>query len=305
MLRFRHLAAVVGINAIFGGAYIAGKAGVDHFPPLFFAALRFGLIAVLLLPFLRWNSVMTANIRGIAAFCLLMGAALYGTMYLALYLADGVAVILICTQFSVPAAAILGVWFLGERPQRRTWIGIWLAFAGVMAAGFDYAILGYWQATLLIIISAVFYAAANVISRGLRGVAGVINLNGWMALVSAPVMLGLSLALESGQWASLQSTDGAAASALLYSALAVTLVGHTGMFALLRLYPVSAVMPYYVLTPIFGIVGGVLIFGEELSMRFVICAVVALTGVYIVNRTAGRKGKDDNDDNKVKAGAGG
>ena len=56
------------------------------------------------------------------------------------------------------------------------------------------------------------------------------------------------------------------------------------MFALLRLYPVSAVMPYYVLTPIFGIIGGVIIFGELLSWRFVICAAVALTGVYIVKR---------------------
>ncbi|MGI9336910.1 MAG: DMT family transporter [Gammaproteobacteria bacterium] len=291
MLRFRHLAAVVGINAIFGGAYIAGKTGVDHFPPLFFAAMRFGIIALLLLPFLRWNALMTANIKSIAAFCLLMGAALYGTMYLALSLADGISVILICTQFSVPAAAMLGMWFLGERPQRRTWLGIWLAFAGVMAAGFDYALLGYWHATLLIIVSAIFYAAANVISRDLRGVAGVINLNGWMALVSAPVMLALSAALESGQWQTLQSADASAASALLYSALAVTLIGHTGMFALLRLYPVSAVMPYYVLTPLFGIVGGVIIFDESLSLRFVLCAVVALTGVYIVNRTAGKKKK--------------
>ena len=289
MLRFRHLAAVVGINAIFGGAYIAGKAGVDHFPPLFFAALRFGVIALLLLPFLRWNAQMTAHIKGIAAFCLTMGAALYGTMYLALALADGVSVILICTQFSVPAAALFGMRFLGEHPQRKTWIGIWLAFAGVMAAGFDYAILGYWHATLLIIISAVFYAAANVISRNLRGITGVINLNGWMALVSTPIMLLLSALLEGGQWQSLQNADVDAAAALLYSALAVTLVGHTGMFALLRLYPVSAIMPFYVLTPIFGIIGGVLIFDESLSLRFVVCAVIALTGVYIVNRTAGKK----------------
>ena len=88
MLRFRHLAAVIGINAIFGGAYIAGKIGVDHFPPLFFAALRFGLIALLLLPFVRWNRQMTAHIKTIVAFCLLMGAALYGAIYLALALAD-------------------------------------------------------------------------------------------------------------------------------------------------------------------------------------------------------------------------
>ena len=294
MLRFRHLAAVIGINAIFGGAYIAGKIGVDHFPPLFFAALRFGLIALLLLPFVRWNRQMTAHIKTIVAFCLLMGAALYGAIYLALALADGVAVILICTQFSVPAAAILGMWFLGERPSKRTWLGIWLAFIGVMAAGFDYALLGYWHATILIIISALFYAAANVISRNLRGVVSVLNLNAWMAILSTPIMLALSFGLESGQMDALWNADTSATISVLYSAIVVTLIGHTGMFALLRLYPVSAVMPYYVLTPIFGIIGGVIIFGELLSWRFVICAAVALTGVYIVNRTAGKLKKAAN-----------
>ncbi len=286
MLRAPHLAAVCGINLVFSGAYIAGKAGVDHFPPFFFSALRFAIIAAALLPFLRWRREMNAHAKSIAAFCLLMGAGVYGTMYLALALADGVAVILICTQFSVPASALLGVWLLGEKPGKAAWFGIWLAFAGVMATGFDYALLGYWKASLCIIASAVFYAAANVISRDLRGVVGVFNLNAMMAVVAAPVMFALSFLLESGQWDSVQTVTTPAAAAVLYSAFAVTLIGHTGMFALLRLYPVSAVMPYYVLTPIFGVAGGVVIFSEELSLRFLICASVALTGVYIANRSS-------------------
>ena len=294
-MRPLHLAAVVGINCVFGGAYIAGKAGVDHFPPLFFGALRFAIIAVLLAPFLHWRREMTVKIKSVAAFCLLMGAALYATMYLALSLADGVAVILICTQFSVPAAALFGMWFLGEKPGKVVWFGICLAFVGVMAAGFDYALLGYWQASMFIIISALFYAAANVVSRGLRGVTGVVNLNGWMALVSAPIMFLLSFVFESGQWQSLQTADVNAVASLLYSALAVTLIGHMGMFALMRLYPVSAVMPYYVLTPIFGVLMGVVIFDEELSPRFLLCAVAALTGVFIVNRHSKNKTPQESD----------
>ena len=116
-----------------------------------------------------------------------MGVGVYSTMYLALHYADGVSVILICTQFSVPVSSFLGIWLLKERPSKKIWFGIWLAFAGVMAAGFDYAILGYWPASLLILLSATFYAGANALSRRLRNAINVLNLNAWMGLISTPI----------------------------------------------------------------------------------------------------------------------
>ncbi|WOV91466.1 MAG: DMT family transporter [Candidatus Zeuxoniibacter abyssi] len=284
MLRPIHFIALLVINAAFGGAYLAGKAGVAHFPPLFFSALRFALVTVLLAPFIRLSPGMRKQKTNIMLFCLFMGVGVYSTMYLALHYADGVSVILICTQFSVPVSSFLGIWLLKERPSKKIWFGIWLAFAGVMAAGFDYAILGYWPASLLILLSATFYAGANALSRRLRNAINVLNLNAWMGLISTPILLAASLLLENGHWESLATADITDWSALLYSAIIVSLIGHVGMFSLLRHYPLSAVMPYYVLTPIFGIIGGILMFDETLSLRFLLCATVALIGVYIVNR---------------------
>lgn len=286
-----HVAAVVGINAVFAGAYIAGKFGVNHFPPFFFSTLRFLLVFVVLLPFFRLTPVPRSHFKPFLLFCLSMGVAVYGTMYLALSMADGVTAILIGTQFSVPMAALLGMAILGDKINRTKWCGIVLAFTGVMVVGFDEAILGYGVAFSLILLSAFFYAYANVLSQQLAGAVNLLTLNAWMALVSVPPMLGLSLLFEEGQWAALAEAEAGSWAALLYSAWVVSLVGHVGMFALLRRYAVAQVMPFYVLTPIFGVIGGLLFFSETPSLKFYIGGAVALAGVWIVNQLGERQRK--------------
>ena len=68
MLRPIHFIALLVINAAFGGAYLAGKAGVAHFPPLFFSALRFALVTVLLAPFIRLSPGMRKQKTNIMLF---------------------------------------------------------------------------------------------------------------------------------------------------------------------------------------------------------------------------------------------
>ena len=287
MLRLWDILALLFINAIFAGAYLVGNAGVAHFPPLFFAALRFVLVAILLLPFIRLNADALHRAGGIIAFSLAMGVGVYSTMYLALWLADGTATILIGTQFATPLAALLGHFLLGEKTRTAVWAGIFIALLGVFIVGFDAALLGYPLAFFLILISAGCYAFANVISRGLRGAVGVMNLNGWMALISAPPLLAMSFIFEQKQMESMATAGLAEWSTILYSALAVTLIGHVGMFLMLRRHPVSAVMPFYVLTPIIGVIGSVVFFDELLTIQFIFGAIAAIIGVAVVNRYSG------------------
>ena len=284
MLTLPAVAAVLGINAIFSGAYIAGKIGVGHFPPFLFAALRFAIVAVVLSPFLRFDRRLLDNRAAAAGFCLTMGAGVYGTMYWALYLAGGAAPILIGTQFSTPAAVLLAALFLREKAGKAVWGGIALTMAGVMMVGFDSALLGYPLAFALILASALCYAAANVIARFLRGSdLGLLNLNALMSLAAAPLMALLSLATGENWADALQTADAKAWGTVLYSSLAVSLAGHVGLFALLRRYPLSAVMPFYVFTPIFGVLAAVVLLDETLTSRFVAGAALAIAGVVVVN----------------------
>ena len=50
-----HLAFMVLINLIWGFALVAGKGSLEHFPPFLFMALRFGIVALVLLPVLLKN----------------------------------------------------------------------------------------------------------------------------------------------------------------------------------------------------------------------------------------------------------
>ncbi|MGI9296438.1 MAG: DMT family transporter [Gammaproteobacteria bacterium] len=285
MLSVSAVFAVLGINAVFAGAYLFGKVGVEHFPPFLFAAMRFALVAVALSPFLRFDRTLFAHRRAAAGFCLTMGIGVYGAMYWALYLADDASAVLIGTQFSTPAAVLLGAWLLQERASRAVWGGIALTMGGVLIVGFDAAALGYPLAFALVLASALFYAAANVISRGLRESGlGILNLNALMALASAPPMLLLSF-MFGEPWRAPVSQAGAAEwTTVLYSALAVSLGGHVGLFCLLRRYPLSAVMPFYVFTPIFGVSGAILFLGEMPTLRFAAGAVLAICGIVVVNR---------------------
>lgn len=290
LLRPIHFFALLGINLIFAGSYIAGKFGVNHFPPLFFTGIRFMLVFIVLLPFFKSvnfkndDGQKTKSRQAFWGFCFAMGIGVYCPMYLSLALADGVSAILIATQFSVPAAAFLGVWLLKSSISPIVWVGTILAFVGVMIVGYDKALLGHGLEFMLILLSAFFYAYANVLNKKLTEHIKVLNLNAWMAIVSVLPMFVLSFIFESGQWASIVEADWQSWLALLYSSLVVSLVGHIGMFVLLRRYPVSVVMPYYVLMPIFGIVLGFIFFDEQVTYKFYLGAFIALLGVYIANK---------------------
>lgn len=57
-------------NTAWAFNYIAGKAGVDHFQPLFFTALRFAMLFFLTFPFLRW---VPGQMKKVFSVCLILG----------------------------------------------------------------------------------------------------------------------------------------------------------------------------------------------------------------------------------------
>src|SRR4029453_6902744 len=58
----RHFALLVFMNLIWGLNLIASKTGVAEFPPVFFTALRFGSLGVLLLPLLKIHRGQMSNL---------------------------------------------------------------------------------------------------------------------------------------------------------------------------------------------------------------------------------------------------
>jgi O-acetylserine/cysteine efflux transporter len=284
----QHLALALAINLFWGGNFVAVKVGVTHFEPFLFSALRFGLLAMLMLPWLR---LQPGQMKRILVVALTMGVVHFALFFTGMRLAGDVSSVAIVVQLYVPFATLLAVLFLGERIAWRRSLAIAVAFAGVLVIGFDARAFQYADALMIISVGAFVFAVGQVQMRGLRNVS-VFALQGWINLVAAPIMLALSLLLEEGQMAALGTAELPVVSALLYSTVLGSLAGHGGAYFLIARYPVSTVAPMFLLTPIIGVFAGVTLLGDVVTLQIAVGGALVIGGVAVITIRSARKGAE-------------
>lgn len=281
-----HTAFMILINLIWGFALVAGKVSLEHFPPFLFAGLRFALVVLVLFPFLR---ILKGRMRDVIIIALCAGPLGFGLFFLGLAMAEA-SVVAIVTQLGVPISAVMSVIFLKEEIHWRRWLGIGLAFAGVMIMSFDPAVFNFITGIIFIAASAFIGSVGTIFQRQIKNV-GVFELQAWVAAIAAPFLLGASFAFESGQLEILESASLLAWSGIFYVAFASSLVGHAGIYYLLQRYEVSQTAPLTLLAPLFTVFFGVTLLGDTITLRMVIGGIVSLIGVLIVNIRQARKEK--------------
>ncbi|MBS0396693.1 MAG: DMT family transporter, partial [Proteobacteria bacterium] len=198
----RHLAFLVLINLIWGYNLIASKVGVAHFPPLFFTALRFSLLAVLFLPFLRWHP---GRMLPLAVATTLSGGLQFALLFTGLRLTPHVGSVAIATQLGVPFATLMSVLFLGEVIHWRRRLGIALAFAGVAVIAVQADVFAYRAGLALVVASALASSLGLVAVKRLGEAIRAPELMAWFAVTGVPLLWLLTLWLETGQRAAVAS----------------------------------------------------------------------------------------------------
>lgn len=285
----QHFALAMVANLTWAYNFIAGKVGAEHFAPLFFTSLRFFLLAAVLAAWIKlpprdqWPRVV--------AVALVMGVLHFSFMFAGLAIGDNISALAIAVQLYVPMAALLAMVFLGERVGWSRAGGIGIAFAGVLVIGFDAAVFKRLDALLLVVGAAFFMAVANTVVRGMRGV-GVFVLQGWLALISAPILLVLSLLIEDGQTAALAAAGWREWGAVVYAAAGASLVGHGIVYYLLRRYSVSLTTPLFLMTPVLAVVFGVVLWGDVLSWRLTLGGALTIAGVALITLHEARRARD-------------
>lgn len=97
-------------------------------------------------------------------------------------------------QYSAPIyVALLGAWFLGEKPDWRDWVTIFTVLGGMVLFFLDHLTLGGYWGNLLAILSGVTYAFLIVLMRRQKDgspLESVLLGNVLTALVSIPFMFG-------------------------------------------------------------------------------------------------------------------
>jgi len=278
-LRPRDLAFLVLINLIWGFNLIASKVGVTHFPPIFFTALRFSILGAVLLPFLRWHPGRMQQLLIASA---LSGGLQYAVLFMGMRLTKGVGSVAIANQLGVPFTTLMSVMFLGEVIHWRRGLGIALAFLGVAIIAFQPSLLDSRAGLALVVASALIGSAGVVAVKAMGTSLKPFELQAWFAISGLPLLFALSAWLEDGQLASLASAVPLEWGALLFTALASSLVAHSGYYWLVHRYPVTSVSPLTTLSPIFGVTFGVVIFHDELTPRILWGGLATLVGVTII-----------------------
>ncbi len=190
-----HFAQLVAINAIWGFNIVAVKLSADRFPPVFLTFLRFLIVALAVWPWLR---IRRGEMRWLLIAAICSGGLQFALMYSGVALSESMSSIAIGSQLGVPFATLLSVLLLGERIHWRRWVGIGMAFAGVVIVGYSPGVLGSWSGFLLIVIAAFVGAVGLVAIKRVRELEAL-ELQAWLAWGSLPLLLPLSLLLEDGQ----------------------------------------------------------------------------------------------------------
>lgn len=274
----RDVGAALIVVLIWALNFILGKVGLSEMPPFLMLALRFGLVALLLLPFLgradrkRWPLVL--------AIAVVLGGCHFGLMFFGLAHVDaGPAAIAI--QLTVPFSALLGYAFFGERIGRAQIAGMAMAFIGVYLLAGEPARMTSPLHLLAVVVAAFAWAVANVLIKRL-GPINVFSLNGWVALLAAPLLLAVSLACEHGQAEALAAAGWRGWGAVVYMAVASSVIAYGLWYFLIERYPMSRVVPMTLLSPVLAVVFAVLLLGEPLSWTMIWGGILTVGGVAVI-----------------------
>jgi drug/metabolite transporter (DMT)-like permease len=247
-------------------------------PPLFYAAVRFGIVAVLALPWLlpaprpRWRIIMVG---------FLMGGGGFALFFLGIKSASPSSAAVV-SQLGIPVTALLSLLMLGERIDGRRALGIVLTFIGgvlVMwdpSAGFPLS-----GGLVLILGSTAVGSLASVMMKQIKGVRPL-QFQAWIGLASVAPMILLTTTLETGQVDKAFAAGWGFVAALLFSALVVSLIAHTIYYGLIGKYPANMIAPLLIMNPLLTVALGILVTGDRFDARMALGTGLALCGVLII-----------------------
>ncbi len=276
-LPLRHALLALAVVAVWGTNFVVFKIALGVLPPLLLAVLRFALVLLPAVLFVRRPAVPW---RKLAGYGLLIGAGQFGLLYLAVdgRISPGLASLVV--QMQVFFTIGLGIALLGERVRAFQWLALALATAGVgvIAAHTDASTTPLGLA--LVLVAALAWAGGNQVARSM-GRVDMLGVVVWSSGFALPPLLALTLAFEGpGRIAhALAQADGPVWAAVAWQSVGNSLFGYAVWGWLLARHPAATVVPMALLVPVFGIGASALWLGEALPAWKLLAAALVLAGL--------------------------
>lgn len=276
-MTLKHSLLALLVVVIWGGNFVVIDAGQEDVPPLLFLALRFIVVCLPAIFFLKPPQIGWRQILLIGGF---LSLGQFTLLYLALALGmpPGLASLLLQTQvmFSLAVAALV----LRERPSRRQLIGAFIGMLGLAIIVISHSQSAPWLPLLVTLASALAWSVGNVLARRAQATSGL-SLVVWSGVVVPLPAFALSLVVDSPPvvWQALTNLSWVAIGSTVYTAVFASLIGYGIWNSLLTRYPTSAVVPFTLLVPVVGILAAWLVQNEQPSVAELMGGAIMLAGL--------------------------
>lgn len=276
---FSHLLLAFLLVLIWGFNFVVIKLGLDGFPPIFLACLRFFFTSIPAIFFLKQPKVFFGRLM---LYGLTMFAFQFAFFFIGMQLGilPGLAAILVQTNilFSLLIA------FLFFKEKIRPWQigGSLIAMTGISWIGLQLGITVSTIGFLFLIASAACWSIGSTISKTM-GKVNMLALVVWGSMIAWPFLAILSLLIEGPSQiaGSIMHFSWVSVGAVFYLAYLSTHLGFSIWSWLLHHHPLSTIAPITLSVPIFAMIFSALIIGEPLPFWKIGAALLVIGGLGI------------------------
>jgi carboxylate/amino acid/amine transporter len=289
-MRFRQLLPLIGslfaLYIIWGSTYFVIRVGVESWPPLMMAGVRFLTAGVLLLTFLLFTGHRLPPLRP------LLNAALIGVLLLAVgngmvtvaehqNVPSGIAAVVVAT---VPLFTLCFSHFFGIQTRKLEWLGIAIGLCGIVLLNSGGNLSGNPLGAVMILIGSLSWAFGSVYGSRIELPVGM--------MAGAIEMLAAGIVLLAASWITGESlTTLPTLSGFLavgYLAIFGSIIAISAYMYLIRNTTPAVATSYAYVNPVVAVLLGTTFAGEVLSpvewlaLGIIILAVVLVTlGKYL------------------------
>ncbi len=283
----RAVVVAIVIHTLWGGNPVAVKLGLEVFPPMWSAFVRFtlGIACVSLWAWWRGIALWPARHEWRALIGLsLLFALQIGTMNIGFDLSSGaMSAILIATN---PLFAALAAHYLirGDRLTFAKAAGLGIAFAGVLVAlvpARGFAVLALAWGNLIVLGSAAILGARLVLAARVLQRVDEVRVVVWQMLLSLPLFACGGLAWETIAW---ERLDWAPLAGLAYQGVVIAGLGFMVVASLSKRYPPSVIFGFNFVSPISGVALSAWLLGEPITALVLVALVCVGAGLVLLAR---------------------
>jgi O-acetylserine/cysteine efflux transporter len=277
-MKFTHILMAIAVPLIWGTGFVVAKGAISEFPPILLMAFRFLVTSLVLIWFVK---PPIGQLRALFLIAIVASAIQYSLTFTGLKGLDaGFAALIV--QLEVPFLVILGAILLGEKPSKRKWIGIAIAFSGVGLLVGKVEFGNAWSSVVLVILGAFAWAIGQILVRKLKNIDGLTT-TAWVAIFATPQLFLMSLVFESDHVNLVINASSSVWWSVLYLGLIMTALGYYFWNTLIRTYEIEKVAPFLLLLPVFSLLGGIVFLGELVSAMKMLGGLIVILGVAFVS----------------------